>query len=587
MSKRSTVWMAVLVCLVLAQIAGSLLLAQHKYALAAVSDLVQCALLLAAAISCFPNFIRTTKRVRLFWLLMSLGLITWLTYQALWTYIEVVQKSQVPSLFAGDAVLFLHFVPMMAALALQPNIKRGEETHRLGSLDFGLLLVWWFYLYIYSVLPWQYAYPSELAYNHNLNLAYLVEKIAFLGALAVLWFRSSGLWKKIYMHFLGASLLYSVSSYVANWALERNRYFSGSLYDVPLVASMAWMAVPGLLALSLPAEPEASETALPRGVWTARLGMLAVFSLPVFAWLCVFNHAIPVPVRSFRLVLTLGVMLLMGVLVFFKQYVLDLELIRLLRSSRQSFQDLQLLQEQLVQSEKLASLGQMVGGAAHELNNPLTALLGYSDLLATTDLSHEQKALSEKIATQAKRIRALVASLLSFAKQVPAAKSSLDVNAVVQTAMKLCQPQAQAANVQFSSNFGESLPRVRGDSNQLLKVFSHIINNASHAMGEQQRGGLLTISTSADNAFVKIRFSDTGPGISHPGRVFDPFYSTRPVGEATGLGLSVSYGIVQGHGGKISCSNSPEGGASFLVELPVLKETHPQKLQAQAHTARL
>jgi two-component system NtrC family sensor kinase len=279
-------------------------------------------------------------------------------------------------------------------------------------------------------------------------------------------------------------------------------------------------------------------------------------------------------------------MVLMGGLVFLKQHLLDIELIRLLRTSRKSLEDLQLLQTQLVQSEKLASLGQLVGGAAHELNNPLTAMLGYSELLGSTELSNDQRALTDKISLQARRIRTLVASLLSFAKQAPAAKSDLDVNVVVQTALKLCQPQMQAAHVQSSLNMGESLPRVRGDSNQLLQVFSHIINNAAHAMSDRE-GGTLMVSTRNNAGGIIVEFSDDGPGMSDPAKVFDPFYTTRPVGQGTGLGLSMCYGIIEGHGGKISCRNRREGGATFLIELPPSASVAPDKAQAHAHAAKL
>jgi signal transduction histidine kinase len=588
MSARSKVWAWVLVCLVVAQIAVSLSLRKPGFMLAAFSDGIQCALLFCAALSCLPHIFRTTRRVRLFWFLMGFGLTSWLIYQSLWTYIEVVQRRDVPDLFAGDVIIFLHFVPMMAALAFQPNVQQDDRELRLGSLDFALLLLWWIYVYVYSVMAWQYVYPDSAAYGRNLNFAYLVEKFAFLGALALVWIRSSGRWRTIYAHWFGASLLYSLSSFAATWALylSHGTYYSGSLYDLPLVASMAWMAVPGLLAMRLPKEQAATQRPSERGLWTARLGMAAVFSLPIFAWISFFDTQVPGSVRGFRILLTLGAMVLMGGLVFLKQHLLDIELIRLLRTSRKSLEDLQLLQTQLVQSEKLASLGQLVGGAAHELNNPLTAMLGYSELLGSTELSNDQRALTDKISLQARRIRTLVASLLSFAKQAPAAKSDLDVNVVVQTALKLCQPQMQAAHVQSSLNMGESLPRVRGDSNQLLQVFSHIINNAAHAMSDRE-GGTLMVSTRNNAGGIIVEFSDDGPGMSDPAKVFDPFYTTRPVGQGTGLGLSMCYGIIEGHGGKISCRNRREGGATFLIELPPSASVAPDKAQAQAHAAKL
>jgi signal transduction histidine kinase len=571
-------------CLVMIQAAGSLVLAGHRFALAAFSDVLQCLLLACAVLPYFLAALKATGRVRVFWWLMALGLSTWLSYGFLWMYFEVVLRRDVPSLFIGDAVLFLHFVPMMAALALQPNLNQDDRELRLGSLDFAFLLLGWVFLYIYSVIPWQYVFENSTAYDHNFNIAYLFEKAAFLGAVLLLWSRSSGAWKTMFGHWFGASLLYSSSSYVANWAISHHRYYSGSLYDLPLVISMAWMSVPALLALHLPSQQPETGKLLPRGVWTARLGMLAVSSLPVFAWFSLFDHSIPTNVRTFRLALTLAAMLLMGALVFLKQHFLDIELMHLLRSSRKSFQDLQLLQAQLVQSEKLASMGQLVGGAAHELNNPLTAMLGYSELLGTTELSTEQRALSEKISQQAKRIRSLVASLLSFAKQVPTAKSAVDVNILLNTALRRCQSQLLSAKVQVSIRLTDSLPRVLGDSNQLLQVFAHIIGNAAHAMADRN-GGTLTVITRPAGDSVSVEFSDTGPGIKEPAKVFDPFYTTRPIGQGTGLGLSMCYGIVQEHAGKIYCRNRQEGGATFIIELPAI-EPAKADLQAQAFAAK-
>ena len=189
MSERAKAWAVGLVCLVLLQTAASLL-SRRSFGLVALSDVVQCVLLLSAALSCLPGIIKNTGRTRLFWMLMTLGLTSWLSYQFSWTYVEVVQRREVPSLFTLDVVLFLHIVPMMAALALQPNVEQHDRDLRLGSLDFALLLLWWFYLYLYTVIPWQYVYPSEAAYGRNLNSSYLAEKLAMLAGLTLLWSRS-------------------------------------------------------------------------------------------------------------------------------------------------------------------------------------------------------------------------------------------------------------------------------------------------------------------------------------------------------------------------------------------------------------
>ncbi|SRR5579871_662110 len=552
--------------LVVLQAAAPLFLHQG-YTLVVVTDIGQSILLIAATVALGLNIFKNRGRTRAFWALMTLGLGMWMVYQCIWSYWEVILHKDVPNPFSADIIVFLHLVPMMAALALQPHFEHDERSTRLGSLDFVLLLVWWLYLYFFAIFPWQYINPQEVAYSKNWNGLYLAEKIAFLVGLCLVWKSSTGAWRSTYAQWFRAVLIYGLGSYVANWAIVRNIYYSGSIYDIPLSVSMAWIFAIGIGAFDSPIDQSATRPRTTQGVWVARVGMAAIFSLPLFAAYSLFDTSVPDKVRTFRMVITLGSMLVMGSMVFLKQHLLDRELLHLLRGSQESFDNLQRLQAQLVQSEKLASLGQLVGGAAHEINNPLAAMMGYCELLLTTSLNPDQRSLAEKISHQIRRTKTLVANMLSFAKQSPAHKTSLDLNVLAETAAKLCQPQMSARNIQLRTDFTPGLARVFGDSNQLLQVCLHITNNALNAMDET--GTMLSVSTRQVDDFVVLEYSDDGPGMSEPDRVFDPFYTTRPVGQGTGLGLSACYGIVQEHAGTIKCQNRPEGGAQFQIRLPI------------------
>jgi two-component system, NtrC family, sensor kinase len=248
-----------------------------------------------------------------------------------------------------------------------------------------------------------------------------------------------------------------------------------------------------------------------------------------------------------------------------------------LAKSESSIQNLQRLQAQLVQSEKLVSLGQLVAGAAHEINNPLTAILGYSELLADdASLPDRARATANKIREQARRTNGLVQNLLSFARQVPPERALLDINTVVTNALQLRALDLQNSKARTDLQLESVLPGVRGDANQLMQVFFNIISNGLDAMSLMD-SGVLTIKTLRDRGNVVVLVSDNGPGIREPHRVFDPFYTTKPVGKGTGLGLSICYGIVQEHGGKILCYNGQQGGAVFRVELPAVLAALPTR----------
>lgn len=288
----SKLWTAAVAACLAALILAALVL-HRSFALTAFSDLIQCVLLLSAALSLVPNAVRSHGRLRLFWVLLATGMAFWFSYQLMWTYFEVWLRTDVPDLCAGDIILFLHIVPLMAALALRPHAPPDDYSPRLRRLDFALMTVWWMYLYIFAVMAWQYVVPDIAAYNDNLNLLYLIEKLAFLSALFVAWMNSNGSWKTLYANFFGASLTYAASSYFANWALGRQAYYSGSLYDIPLTASMAWITVIGLWSRDDAPQPAPRTNSASHGVWLARVGMVTVFSLPLFAAWALLDSSIP------------------------------------------------------------------------------------------------------------------------------------------------------------------------------------------------------------------------------------------------------------------------------------------------------
>lgn len=566
-------WTAgVAVCLVTLVLAALLL--PQSFGLTALSDVMQSLLLFSATVSFFPHSARSHGRLRLFWTLLALGIALWFSYQLLWTYFEVWLRQEVPDLFMGDIVLFLHIVPMMAALALRPHAPADEYAGRLRRLDFALMMAWWIYLYIFAVIPWQYVVPNGETYGHNLNSLYLVEKLAFLTALALACCRSKEGWRSFYAHLLGASALYAASSYIANWALSRHSYYSGSLYDVPLGVSMAWITLIGLWTRA--SEPQAGVRSISasHSVWLARLGMMTAFSLPLFAAWALLDTAPPAPIRSFRILATLTAALIMGVMVFVRQRLLDRELLRLLNYSRESIANLKRLQAQITESQKLASIGQLVGGVAHELNNPITALLGYSDLLLCSALTPAQKEMAGQIGQHARRTRALVASLLSFAMQRPAAMASVDLIALLRTAVKLSQPQWQSFRIEVRTEFPAGLLPVHGDSNQLLQVFVQIIDDALHAVHEKG-GRALNVFAEAKDRVAILRICDETP---HPA-VEQAELSTTNWQEpaATGLGMSACQGIVRQHQGRILCLQGSAAATAIRVEIP-LTPPAPEKL---------
>ena len=327
------------------------LLVPRGFVLTATGDILQDSVLLCASVAVLSNLRKASPKARLFWALMGLGLSLWLVSQLMWTYIEVYLRHEAPNPFVGDVILFLHIVPMMAAVAIQPHLRQDDRRLRAGTLDFALLLAWWLFLYLFCVIPWQYVHPIESVYGRSFDLLYISEELVLAGGLILVYRRSQGVWRSIYFQLFGATLLYCAASLVASEAIDLHIYYTGSLFDVPLVASMAWFIRIGFLTCEDSCEKPIPE--MPTrgyGIWKARLAMVAVFLTPLMvAWAQFAN--VPQSVRNYRLLLTVAVMILMGGLVFLKQHLLDRELLNLLRLSRQNLEEMSRLKDELENKE--------------------------------------------------------------------------------------------------------------------------------------------------------------------------------------------------------------------------------------------
>jgi len=253
-----------------------------------------------------------------------------------------------------------------------------------------------------------------------------------------------------------------------------------------------------------------------------------------------------------------------------RQLATTIEKVRLYEETCRAYEDLRKTQEQLLQSEKMSAVGQLIAGVAHELNNPLTAILGYAQLLEAEGLNTRAQDYVSKLFKQAQRTHRVVQNLLSFARQRKPQRDEVDIRKVLDETLALRDYDLKINNIRVERDLPSGPALVVADPHQIEQVFLNIINNSVDAILETGRSGKLKIRIACQGGHVCTQFTDDGAGIKDPKRIFDPFYTTKSIGKGTGLGLSICYGIVKEHGGDITANHAPEGGAVIEVRLPAV-----------------
>jgi hypothetical protein len=386
---------------------------KETYAATVAGDIASLILTCVLIVVCGFNSRSSAGPARMFWLLNSAALIFLFFSYSYWSCYEVLLKKPASNPLIGDGFFFLMPALMLAALAFRPHSESAASDLRFRRIDFVFLLSWWLCLYCYFVVPWLTIVNNFASYNRANYFLVLAEQSSVVLVLLVLWRRTAGPWRRFYAHACLGNMVFALANLVQGLALAAGKYYSGSIYDVPPSLGGLWIIYAFAIASNLEPSSESAPAESDRqGLWTARLGMIAIILLPVLAIYGYLEGAAPGVVIAFRLRLILGAMFFLGALGFLRLYVLERELQRLVTLTESSYESLKTVQERIALSQKLAALGRLASGAAHEINNPLTAIFGYSGLLADNpSLSPQERRLAHEIQQQVRLAQSAVSTM--------------------------------------------------------------------------------------------------------------------------------------------------------------------------------
>jgi len=524
---------------------------------------------------------RCRGQVRVFWNMNAAHGLVWGAGQVLWTYIDVFGQG-VPVVSPTDPIFFVSSIPLAAALYGRPEHDRPRWLFDIVLLDLILIALFGAFIYTYFVVTIAVTGGSTDLYDENFRQLQNAKNL--LLAMWAMWVwrtARSDTWRKM-LGLYAAGLAVIFAGGVINDAVDPSgTHTTGSLWDIVFMAPYVVLALAAASAHDARLfEPEDEAPAL------SKLPMVSLIAIGLLIAIPVIDEAsrrlfgeFP-EVESLRTRVALAWMIPFGVVVVAREFLSRRALIR-------AGQDLATTKQQLVQREKLAAVGQLVSGVAHELNNPLQGVLGYAELILASKPAALETEELRAIRDNANRAAGIVRNLLTFAGRSTTARGWQQINRVVRDAIAVREEPVNSAGIDLRLEAADRLPLVYIDSARLEDVIVNLIENAEAAIAVRREGkslsravpekarGEITIVTRSDPDRIYVEVSDNGSGLRAEDlpRIFDPFFTTREVGQGAGLGLSVCYGIVREHGGQIMARNGSVGGAVFTIELPVMAES--------------
>jgi len=514
----------------------------------------------------------TAGRERLFWQLWAGG--CWVsTLVGLFTFFFLAKSLHSNLEFFGLAFTFLPQVLFMAALVTQPEKSEGQLRDPVVRYEAALVVLWWTYLYALTISPWHWVLPDIHKYLLSFARLHDFQNAFIVLWLMALWLVTRGSWRRAYGHLTAAVALLGLSTVFFHRRWNSDRWLQAMIFQALIAGAFLWLSRGAQIATVDPPDEafRKPEPTLGAGAWLASITAVGIPLLTIWAS---FFSAAPQPVIRFRLFVSFATLIAAALLLYRWQEVAEAQRDRLVENLETSVRELRQLQGHFAEAEKLASLGQLAAGAAHEINNPVAAILGYSELLRSDPSgSARVHEFGRKIGDQTRRIRNLVQNLLSLTEHGGRETEIVDVSTPLRGALELRRISAgphRQSNLSLVTG-QDSFP-VRGDREQLLQVFYRLLLALSEGGGE---GGVkVRLRNENDSARVIVEFigePDTASSCAAAPEV----YNARRAQQGRELSLGVCYEIVKEHGGAIVRETLLDGARIFRVELPAAAASQP------------